>query len=327
MLESAQSPAEVSFAAIQEAAERIRPYLRRTPLVACQGEREFCDATRRLKLKLECMQVTGSFKPRGAVNRLKLLPEEQILRGLIAASGGNHGLGVAYAGWLARVPVTIYAPLTTPQAKIEKLARWGAMVMVEGEAWDDSNRIARSVAERDGLAYFHAFADPAIIAGQGTIALEILEQASDIDVLIVAIGGGGMISGISVAARALKPSIRIVGVEPVGAPTLSRSLEAGRPARLERIDTAAVMLAALATEQINFELVRRNVDQVVLVSDDEMRMAARWLWFEHGIAAELSGAATVAAVLSGRCPIAPGENACAVICGSGHDGIESLPPA
>lgn len=274
-----------------------------------------------LSVKLECLQVTGSFKPRGAINKLASLSPEEVARGLITASGGNHGLAVAYAGWIAKVPATVVLPVKTPAAKIEKLRQWQAIVRIEGETWDDSNRLAQTLAEREGLAYFHPFADPAIIAGQGTVGLEILQQAPRTEVVVVAIGGGGLISGIGIAAKAIDRSIRIIGVEPTGAATLYRSLESGHPVTLERLDTAAVTLAARATEPITFEAVRRHVERVVLVTDEEMRLAAQWLWFEMGIAAELSGAAAVAALMSGRCEVQAREHVCAVVCGAGTDGI------
>ena len=308
---------------IQQAAKRIAPYVRRTPILAGTNLRNRGNVGDALVLKLECLQVTGSFKPRGAMNKLLSLPEAAAARGLITASGGNHGLGVAYAAYVAGVPATIYLPVTTLPAKIEKLKKWNARTIVEGESWDDSNRIALSVAERDGLAYLHAFADPCVIAGQGTIGLELVDDLAEIDTLVVAIGGGGLIGGIAIAVKALRPNIRIVGVEPEGAATLYRSLEAGRVVTLDRIATQAVTLGARATEQLNLDLLRKYVSEIVLVSDEEMRDAARWLWFELGVAAELSGSAAVAAILTGRYPYSKGERICALVCGAGADGITS----
>jgi threonine dehydratase len=307
---------------IRTAATRIEGFVRRTPLISChpvRGEEAFAES---LTLKLECLQVTGSFKARGAINKLKSLSPDSLSRGIVTASGGNHGLAVAYAGWLAQVPTLIYLPTTAPAEKIAKLKNWGAEVVIEGDAWDDSNRAALAVALREGLAYFHPFADPAVIAGQGTVALEILDDAPHIDTLLVAIGGGGLISGIAVAAKAINPDVRIVGVEPVGAATLYSSLKAGRLMELDRIETAAGSLAARMTSQLNLDLVRAHVSEIVLVSDDEMRDAARWLWFELGVAAELSGAAGMAALLSGHYRPRDGERICALVCGSGTDGLE-----
>jgi len=306
---------------IHAASKRIAPYIRRTPTILTGPVRDRRNAGSSLCLKLECLQVVGSFKPRGALNKLFSLPDRTSIRGLITASGGNHGLGVAYAAYVARVPATIYLPTTTPDAKIEKLREWNARTIVEGDSWDDSNRIALAAAQSEDLTYIHAFADPMVIAGQGTVGLEVLEDAPETDTLVIAIGGGGLICGTAIAARALRPDIRIIGVEPEGAPTLYRSLRAGRPVELDRITTAAGTLGARATEQLNFDLVREHVAEVVLVSDDDMREAAHWLWFEFGVAAELSGSAAVAALLTGRYRAGSGERVCALVCGAGTDGI------
>src|SRR5262249_14082938 len=156
-------------------------------------------------LKLESLQVTGSFKARGAVNAVLGLPEENLRRGIVTASGGNHGLAVAYAGRTAGVPATIFLPPSVAPDKLAKLDAWGARVVISGEAWDDSNRAALEYAEAKGRAYIHPFADPQVIAGQGTIGLEILDEAPELDTLLVATGGGGLICGIAIAAKALKP--------------------------------------------------------------------------------------------------------------------------
>jgi threonine dehydratase len=308
---------------IEQARRRIAGHVRRTPLIAASAlSRPLPLAPgAALTLKLEALQVTGSFKARGATHKALTLAPEEARRGLVTASGGNHGLGVAYAGRLIGAPVTIYLPANAPAAKAEKLERWGARVLREGEVWDEADAEARRAAERDEMTYVHAFADPAVVAGQGTIGLEIFEDAPETDVLLVSIGGGGLISGVASAAKALRPGVRVIGVEPEGAPTLSASLRAGRVVELERITTVANTLAPRRSAELNFEIVRATVDEIVLVSDEEMRDAARWLWFEMGIAAELSGAAAVAAVLTGKAGVG-GHNLCAVICGAGTDGLE-----
>lgn len=268
------------------------------------------------------MQITGSFKTRGAVNKLFSLAPEQVERGIVTASGGNHGLGVAYAGWLAKSRTTIFLSHNTPQIKARKLESWGAKVIYEGEVWDDANRQAIAMAERDGLAYFHPFADPVVIAGQGTLGIEILTEQPDIDMILVAIGGGGLISGISLTVKALKPSIKVIGIEPTGAPTLYESVRQNRLVQLSEIRTAANTLAPRQSAAIDLEIIQQNVDEIVLVSDDEMREAARWLWQEMGVAAELSGAAALAARLSGKSYLSPSERICVLVCGAGSDGID-----
>lgn len=305
---------------IRAAAGRIAGRVRRTPLLAAEPLKQPPGAGE-LSLKLECLQVTGSFKARGATNKLLGLTDEQVRRGVITASGGNHGLAVAYAGRQAGTRAVIYLPESTPPAKAEKLAAWGAEVRIEGAVWDDANRVALATAERDGLTYFHPFADSAVIAGQGTVGLEILEDAPDTDVLLVAIGGGGLMSGIGSAVKALKPETRLIGIEPVGAPTLKNSLAAGELITLPDIRTEAGTLAPRRSEAINLEIIGRTVDEIVLVSDDDMRRAAQWLWFELGIAAELSGAAALAALMTGRVQAEAGQRVVALICGAGTDGL------
>ncbi len=311
----------VALTDIEAAAARIAGRVRRTPLIAAEPLAKPPGGLD-LFLKLECLQITGSFKPRGATNCLLQLDPALVARGVITASGGNHGLGVAYAARQAGAPSIIYLPEGTPREKADKLNAWGAEVVIEGKVWNESNNLAMARAEEDGLAYLHAFADPRVIAGQGTVGLEILEDAPDLDHVIVAIGGGGLISGVATALKALKPGIRVSGVEPVGAPALKRSLEAGELVTLPEITTAAGTLAPARSALINLDIIARTVDEIVLVEDGEMRDAARWLWFELGIAAELSGAAAMSALLQGRVAVEPGARVCVLVCGAGRDGLD-----
>ncbi len=305
---------------IEAAAERLRGRVRRTPLMGLVSTT--APVTKGdLVVKLENLQISGSFKVRGATNTLLSLTPRQLERGLITASGGNHGLGVAAAARAAGVPATIYLPRSTPQAKAAQLTAWGAEVAYQGEVWDDANAHALEVAAERGLTYVHPFAAPTVIAGQGTVGLEILEDAPDLCVLVVAIGGGGLISGISTAVKARRPAVKVIGVEPVGAPTLRQSVAAGRLVELPAITTEAGTLAPRKSAEINLEIITKNVDDIVLVSDDAMRQAARWLWFEAGIAVELSAAAAIAALRTGAVTTRKGEQVCALICGAGTDGM------
>src|SRR5450759_1842529 len=261
---------------IQAAQSRINNYIRHTPLVEAKPVKQPICRAESLYLKLECLQISGSFKARGAVNKLLSIPTEQLQSGLVTASGGNHGLGVAYAGWIAKVPVTIYLPQSTPIVKAHMLESWGAKVIFEGAVWDEANRAAQHAAEQQGLNYIHPFADPVVIAGQGTLGLEILQDTPDIDMLLVAIGGGGLIAGVSSAVRSLKPGVKVIGVEPVGAPPLYESVRAGKVVELSQITTTAGTLDPRRSAAINLEIVQKNVDEIVLVTDDEMRDATRW---------------------------------------------------
>jgi threonine dehydratase len=312
----------IELSDVRAAAERIQGRVRRTPLLAAAPMRSRIADGYELVMKLECLQVTGSFKARGAISKLTSLSAAEVARGLITASGGNHGAAVAYAGWVAGTPATVFVPDNVAPLKAQKIEGWGARLEVEGMVWDESNRAALAFAEREGLTYVHPFADPAVMAGQGTVALEILAEAPDVDTLLVAIGGGGLIAGIAVAAKALKPGIRIIGVEPEGAPTLHASVQAGRVVELPEITTAVPTMAARRTEAVNLELVQRHVEDILLVTDDEMRTAARLLWLEHGLAADLSGAASLALLTTGKFRPRPGAKVCALICGAGPDGLE-----
>jgi len=305
---------------VERARERIRDAVRRTPCLQARFLRQPPMAHGRLLLKLECLQVSGSFKARGASNKVALLDAVALSRGLVTASGGNHGLGVAYAGWRAGAPVRVYLPRSTPPAKAARLQRWGAEVRVEGDVWDDANARALAAAAGEGLTYVHPFADPAVMAGQGTAGLEILDQSKDVDTVLVAIGGGGLIAGIATAVKARRPGARVIGIEPVGAPTLSRSVAAGECVTLERIATAAGTLAPRRSDPANLAIIRDLVDHIVLVDDDAMLDAARWLWFEMGLSVELSAAAALAALRTGAYLPAAGETVCALVCGAGPDG-------
>jgi threonine dehydratase len=305
---------------VRAAAARIEGKVRRTPLIAAAPTKRALGAGP-VSYKLECLQVTGSFKARGAISKLGTLSDDEIAKGLVTASGGNHGLAIAYAGWLTGRPATIFVPENVSPAKAAKIKEWGAELVITGTVWDEANRAAMAHVERSGATYVHPFADAAIMAGQGTIALELFQDDPGIDTLIVAIGGGGLIAGIATAAKALNPAMRIVGVEPTGAPTLHASLAAGRIVELSEITTSVPTMAARKTEAINFDIIRRHVAEVVLVSDGEMREAAQFLWFESGLAVDLSGAAAVAALLTGRVRAEAGKRTCALVCGAGADGI------
>lgn len=307
----------------EAARTRIEGRVRKTPMFAPKPHSAALDggAGAHVLLKLECLQASGSFKARGAMNKLGMLSESAVKAGLITASGGNHGMAVAWAAANAGVPATVYLPESTPTAKADALRALGAEVIIEGAVWDDANVAALAAAKSSGAAYVHPFADPAVIAGQGTLGLEILEQAADADTVIVAIGGGGLMAGVATAIKAVNPSVRLIGVEPIGAPTLYESLKAKGLVTLDAIETTAGSLAPRRSMPLNYELIAAGVDRMCLVSDDEMLEAARLLWREFGIATELAGAASVAALMTGRHTPDPGERVVAIICGAGKDGF------
>lgn len=306
---------------IRAARERIAPHIRRTPVMVPTSSKEPLSPSA-VTLKLECLQVTGSFKARGAMNRVLATPREALAAGLVTASGGNHGLAVARTAHVAGVPAAIFLPSNVSPSKLHKLKGWGARVEIVGDVWDSANEAALAHAERTGALYLHPFADPLVVEGQGTLGLDLLEDMPDLDIVLIAIGGGGLIAGVATALKALRPGIRVIGIEPTGSPTLRASLDAGAVVTLAEVTTAVPTMACRRTDDRIFDIVRRHVDDIVLVTDDEMRAAARWLWFETGIAADLSGAASVAALQTGRIASPKGANICAIVCGAGPDGIE-----
>ena len=312
----------IQLSDVEAAARRIHGRVRKTPMIDLAPLKTPFSATGSVVAKLESLQVTGSFKARGAVSKLFSLDEAAVKRGIITASGGNHGVAVAYAGWIAGTPTTIVTPTNVSPLKAEKIKAWGANLIIKGAYFEQCAEVVRELVASQGLTFLHPFADPMVMAGQGTVALEMLKQDPDIDTILISIGGGGLISGMAVAAKALKPSIRLIGVEPVGAPTLHHALRAGHVVTLDQVTSRVPTMSAKATDPMNFAIAREYVEKVVLVEDDAMLAASRHLWFECGLAADLSGAASLAALQTGAYVPGPNEKVCALICGAGAEGIE-----
>jgi len=310
----------IEIADIEAAHRRIAPWVRQTPVMALTQLKTPMPGTARVILKLECLQVTGSFKARGAMNRLLVTPKERIVRGIVTASGGNHGLAVARAADAAGVPGVVYVPSTVSPAKVARMKVWNARVVVVDGEWERANALALEHAERSGALHIHPFADPAVVAGQGSLGLEILDQLPELDAILIAVGGGGLIAGLATAIRAKRPTVRIIGVEPDGSPTLRACLDAGRCIALPAVTTKVATMACRQTDERIFDIVRRTVDDIVLVSDDEMVATSRWLWFEMAVAADLSGAACLAALRRGLPGLATATQICALVCGAGPEG-------
>lgn len=306
---------------VEAARRRIAGNVRETPVMQATALRDGIDGDFDLWLKLELLQATGSFKARGATNKLLSLDRADLARGVVTASGGNHGLATARAAHMAGVPATIFLPTNAAPSKVEKLKAWGAEVRIVGNAWHESNEAALAYNREAGAAYFHPFADPLVVAGQGTLGIECLDQIEGLDTILVAMGGGGLVSGVATALKALKPSVRVIGIEAEGSPVLLRALEAGRNIALDRVTTSVATMSCARTDDAIFETVQARVDEIVLVSDDEMRTAAKWLWFELGLAADLSGAAAIASLQTGRVKPSAGAVVCAIVCGAGPDAL------
>ena len=284
----------VSAAEIQDAAAGLRGIATRTSLryVEALGAH----------LKLENEQPMGAFKIRGAYNAIRKLPDAARKRGVITYSSGNHGQAVAYAAKQFGVRAVIVMPETAPAVKVEGVKHWGGEVVMAGRTSEDRRTKAEEIAARDGLAIVPPFDHPDIIAGQATVALEIVEQLPEVETVLVPVGGGGLISGVLAGLAAVKSRAKVWGVEPAGAPKLHRSLEAGKPVRLETTASIADGLITLNVGGIPFaelEAHRQRLRGVVLVEDDSIRDAVHFLWRTCQLAVEPSGAATTAALLSG----------------------------
>jgi threonine dehydratase len=299
------------------ARERIRPYVRHTPIAPAPPLTDELPA--QLALKLENLQVTGSFKPRGVFNTLLQLRDDQRQRGVVTASGGNHGVAVAYAAWRLRLPAIVYLPQTASADRVARVAAWGAQVIQHGTAWDDAHAAASAHAERERLVYIHPFDADATLAGQGTLGLELLEDVPDLDCVLIAIGGGGLIAGMANAIKAAKPDVRILGVEPVGAASMRAAVAAGRVIELDRVRTIADTLAPRAVSERTHALTADYVDQIVLVDDAAMIDSMRWLWGHYNQLVEPSGAAVIAALRTGAVDVRSHQHPVALICGGNAD--------
>jgi len=301
---------------ISSARERISHHIHVTPVTSAQLLGKEAGVT--LFLKCENLQKTGSFKPRGALNKVLQLDEASRQRGVVTVSAGNHAQALAWAARVADVRATVVMPLAASQAKADASAGYGAQVIRHGTAFDAFEH-AQSLAAERGLVFVHPFDDQDIIAGAATTGLEILEQTADVDALVVPVGGGGLIAGIAAAIKQLRPTVRVYGVEPEGAAAMRSSLDSGRPVRLQAVDTIADGLAAPMAGALTYEVVRRFVDDVALVSDDEIAAAVRALLQRTKLLAEPAGAAGVAAILNGRLPLRGGARVLAVVSGGNVD--------
>jgi threonine dehydratase len=282
---------------VERAGAAIRPYLRPTPLRRSFALRGSGDAY----LKLECWQPTGSFKVRGAVHMLACLSPAERRRGVVAASAGNHALGVAFAAQAlgAEADVTVFVPETAPRAKVEKLRSFPVTVHQEGATYDDAFALAMAHVERTGATYVHAFDDPRTAAGQGTAGLEILDELPDVGAVLVPVGGGGLIAASAAAVKARAPSVRVVAVQPEASPALLESIRQGRP--LLEYPAGPTLADGLAggIGRIVFEH-RDLIDEVVLVSEAEIEDAIVALLADDQVVAEGAGAVGVAALRSGK---------------------------
>lgn len=286
---------------VEQAAELLQGIALRTPVEPSRAASEAAGG--RTLLKCENLQRTGAFKIRGAYNRIFRLSDEEKRKGVVAASAGNHSQGVALAAALLNVKATVFMPEGAALPKIQATRSYGATVVLDGADYDDAYRSAEGFAEREGAVMVHPFNHPHVIAGQGTIAIEILDQIPDVATIVVPVGGGGLVSGVAAAAKGIKPSVRIVGVEPEGAPKVTRSLEAGKVVILPEISTVADGLAARSAGDLTLAHIQEFVDDVVLVSDEEIAAGLLLIAERAKLVVEPAGAAGVAALLAHKARI------------------------
>jgi len=282
---------------IQTAQKAIAPYIKKTPLIRCNALEEHLRSKGRIFLKCENLQMTNSFKPRGAFNALLNLPEEQRKRGVVTRSAGNFAQGLAMAAQTLGIRAVIVMPLSVPLVKKEKTARFGAEIILHGKNQLEEQAKAKEIADKENLVLLSPYDHADVIAGQGSIALEILEDLPEIAHFFCPIGGGGLAAGTAVAFKALKPAIRIYGIEPAGAGDYFLSRKAGKRIPLEKVDTIADGLRAPQVGVLNWPLLEKNVDEALTVTDEEIMRAMRFLYEKAGMMLEPSGAASVAGLM------------------------------
>jgi threonine dehydratase len=272
-------------------------YLPRAPIERSPYLSELLGAE--ILLKIETFKPTRTFKVRGALNKIASLDDEHRLRGVVAASAGSHAQGVSYAAYRLGAPATVVMPRGVSDTTVGVCRAYGAEVLLEGDMYDDTLVLAHRIERDQGKTFIHPYADPLIVAGQGTVGLEILDDVPDVGMVVVPVGGGGLIGGTALAVKERRPDVQVIGVEPEGADAVRRSREAGHPVVVEHPHSVADKLVAKGTEQLNVDLARRYVDEIVTVSDAALE-AATYDYLERlSLLVEPSGAATLAAVRSG----------------------------
>ncbi len=308
-------------AVFAEAKRHVSAHIYHTPLLTSRllSEQTGFD----VRLKAELFQRGGSYKVRGPLNKCRLLTDEEKQRGIICSSAGNHAQGVALAARLHNIDATVVMKAKATQSKVDATRAYGAKVILHGGIWDEADAKARELVAERGYTYIHPFNDLDLIAGQGTLGWEIYQDFPQIDVAVVPIGGGGLISGVSMALKSLNPNIRIIGVESSGAPAMQRSLAAGRLVTLDEVDCVIDGLTVKTTGEHTFAVVQQCVEKVVTLPDDDIFEAMLWVWTRCKLMVEGAAAAPVAALLNGLVDAPPGAKVVCVLSGGNVD-VEQL---
>lgn len=295
----------------------VAPYIHRTPMLTSRSLSEECGLD--VRLKAELFQRGGSYKLRGPLNKIARLSEEERARGVICSSAGNHSQGVALAARQYGVRAVVVMAENATRSKIAATEGYGARVVLHGSIWDEANEKALELVESEGLTYIHPFDDPELIAGQGTLGLEIMDQLPETELLIVPIGGGGLISGVSMAAKSVNPGVRIVGVESSGAPGMKRSVEAGASVVLDEVDCLVDGLRVRKVGNHTCSVVSRFVDEIVTLPDAQIFDAMLWLMTRAKVVVEGAAAAPVGALLQGLVDAPAGTRTVCVLSGGNLD--------
>jgi threonine dehydratase len=305
----------------EAACELVAPHTHRTPLLTSRmlSERTGFD----IRLKAEMFQRTGSYKIRGPLNKFSHLSAEQRQHGVVCSSAGNHAQGVALAAQIYGIKAVVVMAENATPSKVAATRGYGAEVVRHGTIWDEANEKARELVRDRGLTYVHPFDDLDLIAGQGTLGLEVVRDWPDVDIIIVPIGGGGLISGVAMAARALKPSVRIIGVESSGAPGMYDSVQAGSVVTLDRVDCIIDGLRVKRVGETTFEVVKRYVDEIVTLPDERIFNAMLWVMSHAKLVVEGAAAAPVGALLEGLIKAPAGAKVVCVLSGGNVD-LEQL---
>ena len=310
----------LSMRDFQAARARIAQHIKRTPLLTSRQLSELTGLD--IRLKAELFQRVGSYKIRGPLNKFALMPEDEKRRGVVCSSAGNHAQGVALAAKIHGIRAVVCMAENATPAKIAATKAYGAEVVLHGTIWDEADEKAKELVRTQGLTYVHPFDDEQLIAGQGTLGLEIVEDWPEVDAVVVPIGGGGLISGISMAVKSFDQKIRVIGVESSDGPAMKKSIEAGH---LETIDCRTIIdgLRVRRVGEINFSVVQRFVDEIVALPDREIFDAMIWIMERCKLVVEGAAAAPVAALLAGLVKVAPGSHVAAVLSG-GNVNLDQL---
>src|SRR5512145_110038 len=295
----------------EAARARIDAHIKRTPLLTSRQLSELTGFD--IRLKAELFQRVGSYKIRGPLNKFALMPEEQKRRGVVCSSAGNHAQGAALAAKIHGIKAVVCMAENATPSKIAATRAYGAEVVLHGTIWDEANEKAKELVRARGLTYVHPFDDLQLIAGQGTLGLEVIRDWPELDVIVVPIGGGGLISGVAMAVKAFKPSVRVIGVESSGAPGMRDSVKAGHVVTLDRVDFIIDGLRVKRVGETTFEVVRRYVDEIVTLPDERIFDALVWIMAHAKLAVEGAAASTVGALLEGLIAAPPGSKVACVL--------------